>query len=87
MHTDKHHCQIVLHIDGLAEHQYNNILKRMSQLDERMEAISTRVDEAVTEITALLEQLRNETLSEAGRAALDNVEAKVNALADVVPNP
>ncbi len=59
----------------------------MSQLDDRMVAMNTRLDEATSEILALLEQLRDESLSETGRTALEQAETKVAGLADIVPGP
>lgn len=88
------HKIIIFEISGLANKQHKQILAKLDQLerhmsaiDDRMAAISARVDEAATEIVDLINSLRDETLSEEGRAKLDNIEAKVNALADIVPNP
>ena len=88
-------CKIVLfEVGGLANEQYSHITRqlaliqrKMSQLDDRLVAMDARINEATTEILALLEQLRNESLSDTGRAALEDAETKVNALADIVPNP
>ena len=88
-------CPVVsVNIRGLDGYQYQQIIKSlerlyhlMSQLDDRMIAVQGRIDEAATEIVDLINQLRNENLTDTGRAALDDIEAKANALADIVPNP
>lgn len=65
----------------------NQILKGiMANINERLAGIETKLGEASTEILALIETLRNEQMSAAGLAALDAIEAKANALAEIVPN-
>lgn len=66
---------------------HNQILKGlMADINARLAGIETRLAEASTEILALIETLRGEQLSDAGRTALDAIEAKANALADIVPD-
>ena len=85
---------VLFEIGGLATEQYKTITKKldqlitqMSQLDDRVIAMNTRLDEASSEILALLGQLRDETLTQAGQDALSQAETKVAALADIVPGP
>lgn len=88
-------CPVVsINMTGLAgyqyqqiQHQLRKVINLMSQLDDRMIAIQGRIDEAAQELIDLVTQLRNENLTDTGRAALDDIEAKANALADIVPNP
>ena len=91
--TDSCSPVVSIHMTGLAGYQYQQIqnqlrkvIKLMSQLDDRMIAVQGRIDEAATEIVDLINKLRDENLTETGRAALDDIEAKANALADIVPN-
>lgn len=58
----------------------------MATINDRFTAINTKLTEASTEILAELEKLRGETLSDEARASLDAIEAKANAMADIVPN-
>lgn len=62
------------------------ILKHMANINETLQAINTRLDEATTELLALIGQLQGEQLTPEGRAALEQIKTKVDALADVVPN-
>lgn len=87
MKEEKHIHLFTLSLGCASDKQHKELLNKMSQLDDRMTALSTRVDEASAEILALLETLRNESLTETGRAALENAEAKIAGLADIVPNP
>lgn len=60
--------------------------KIMSELDDRFNAISTKLDEASGEILAEIEKLKNGgTLTPEQEAALAAIEAKANALADIAP--
>lgn len=72
-------------------HKTNEHLKGirevMANINETLAGINARLTEASTEILALIEELRNEQLTPAGREALAQIEAKANALADIVPNP
>lgn len=69
-------------------HQTNHNLRRLNKLmaniNERLQSIDTRLGEASTEILALIEKLQGESLSPEGRIALDSLESKANALADIV---
>jgi hypothetical protein len=78
---------ISISLGGFSDKQYRHLVKLMSQLDTRIEALNTRLDEATSEILALLGQLNDETLSAEGQAALAQAETKVAALADIVPGP
>lgn len=59
----------------------------MANINERLTAIETRMTEASKEILELIETLKSEQLTPEGRAALDAIEVKATALADIVPNP
>lgn len=65
----------------------NQIRKIMATIEERFAAVNTRLDEASTEIIALIGQLRDQGVTPAAEAILQQIEAKANALADIVPNP
>lgn len=56
----------------------------MADINERLTAIQTRLTEASEEILALIKKLQDEQLTDEGRKALDAIEAKANALADIV---
>lgn len=60
-------------------------------LQERFDAVDKRLDEASTEILALIQslkdQLANGTLTPEAEASLEALETKAAALADIVPNP
>lgn len=58
--------------------------KIMADINERLKGIEKRLVEASDEILKLIETLKNEQLSDEGRKALDAIEAKANALADIV---
>lgn len=59
----------------------------MATIEERFSGISAKLDEASTEILALIESLRGQGVTPEAEAILQQIEAKANALADVVPNP
>lgn len=66
--------------------QIKHVLRRtMANINETLAGINTRLDEATTELLALIGTLTNEQLTPEGRAALDAIKTKVDALADVVP--
>ena len=71
-------------------HRLDNLNKKadtyMATIEERFTAINTRLDEASTELLALIETLRNQGVTPAAEAVLVQIEAKANALADIVPN-
>lgn len=58
----------------------------MATIEERFAAISAKMDEASQEILALIQKLRDEDVTPAAEAILVQIEAKANALADIVPN-
>lgn len=60
--------------------------KIMANINETLAGINTRLTEASTEILALIKQLGDERLTPEGRAALEAIEAKATALADIVAN-
>lgn len=60
----------------------NNI---MGAIDDRLAEIETGVDEGVTEILAEIKKLKDETLTDAGRATLTRLEEKVTALRNISP--
>lgn len=62
-------------------------IKNMATINERLAGIETKLSEASAEILALIETLKSEQLTPEGRAALDTIEARATALADIVPNP
>ena len=84
---EKNVSLISFSLGGLSDKQYRHLLHKMSQLDDRVIAMNTRLDEASSEILELLRGLRDESLTEDGQAALAQAETKVAALADIVPNP
>lgn len=84
---EKHYHLISFVFGGLSRKQYKELIDKMSQLDDRLVAMNTRLDEATTEILDLLGRLREESLTDTGRAALEQAETKVAGLADIVPNP
>lgn len=59
--------------------------QNMATIEERFNAISAKLDEASAEILALIETLRGQGVTPAAEAILQQIEAKANALADVVP--
>ena len=60
--------------------------KIMATLEERFNAISGKLDEASGEILAEIENLKKGgTLTPEQEAALEAIEAKANALADIAP--
>lgn len=67
--------------------QNERTTQNMATIEERFSAISAKLDEASTEILALIETLRGQGVSSEAEAILTQIEAKANALADVVPNP
>ena len=78
---------IVLATQGYIIWQQRKLAKLMATADERLAGVETALDEASTEILALIAKLRGESLSAEGLATLDRLEVKAKALADVVPNP
>lgn len=66
---------------------HRKIDKNMATLLERFEAVEAKLEEAATEILALIEQLRSQGVTPEAEAVLVQIEAKANALADIVPNP
>lgn len=54
-------------------------------LEERFNAVSAKLDEASAEILAEIETLKSQPLTPEQEAALANIEAKANALADIAP--
>lgn len=63
----------------------NNIRITMT-LTERLNKINSNLTEASEEITAKIEILKQQDLDEEGMAALEAIEQKAQALADIVPN-
>lgn len=59
----------------------------MATIEERFTAVNDKLAEASTEILALLEELRALGVTPEAEAVLAQIEAKANALADIVPNP
>lgn len=60
----------------------------MARIDEQLDAINTKLEEAATELPQLIQELRD-ALGEASpevQAKLDLISAKAGALADIVPN-
>jgi hypothetical protein len=55
-------------------------------INTRLAAVETGLNEAATEITAELANLRGEVLTPEGLATLERLEAKSKALADLIPN-
>lgn len=74
---------ILYRLSKLKQQQKDN----MANINERLAGIETKLSEASTEILALIETLRSESLTPEGKAALDAIEAKATALADIVPTP
>lgn len=60
-------------------------IKNMATLEERFNAVNAKLEEAAGEILAEIEKLREGTLNPEQEAALENIEAKANALADIAP--
>lgn len=60
--------------------------KIMSNINETLIELNGKLTEASTEILSLVGQLQDEKLTPEGRAALEEIKGKVNALADIVPN-
>lgn len=56
----------------------------MADINARLQGIEKRINEASEEILALIKKLQDEQLTDEGRKALDAIEAKANALADIV---
>lgn len=73
--------------------QNNKGEENMASLKDRFDAIEAKLDEASSELTLELQNLRDAlanagtTLSPEAETSLANIEAKAEALADVVPNP
>jgi hypothetical protein len=65
--------------------QNHKLDKIMATLEERFNAISSKLDEASAEILAQIEILKGESLSTEGEAALEVLEGKANALAEIAP--
>lgn len=61
--------------------------KNMSTILERFEGVNARLDEAASEILALIQELRDQGVTPEAEAVLAQIEAKAQALADIVPNP
>lgn len=65
---------------------HNTIKTNMATIEERFTAVNAKLDEASSEILALIQQLRDEGVTPAAEAILQQIEAKAGALADIVPN-
>lgn len=59
----------------------------MATIEERFTAVNAKLDEASSEILALIQQLRDGGVTPEAEAILQQIEAKAGALADIVPNP
>lgn len=57
----------------------------MPNLEERFNAVSAKLDEASSEILEEIRKLREGELTPEQEAALANIEAKANALAEIAP--
>lgn len=66
------------------------IVRLLMTLQERFDAVDKRLDEASTEILALIQslkdQLANGTLTPEAEASLEALETKAASLADIVPD-
>jgi Skp family chaperone for outer membrane proteins len=67
------------------ESVHRKLDKIIMTIEERFNAVSAKLDEASTEILAEIAKLRDGTLTPEQEAALANIEAKANALADIAP--
>lgn len=61
----------------------------MADLNQQLDELNTTLNEAATEIPALIEELRAAigTVSPEAQEKLDAITAKAKALADIVPDP
>lgn len=66
---------------------HKKIEQNMSTILERFEGVNARLDEAASEILALIQELRDQGVTPEAEAVLVQIEAKAQALADIVPNP
>lgn len=62
-----------------------NQRRTLMTLEERFNAVSTKLDEASAEILAEIATLKSQPLTPEQEAALANIEAKANALGDIAP--
>lgn len=67
------------------KYELRGVNKTMGELDNRVAAVESKLNEASAEILRELEILRNETLSEEGRASFARVEAIATAMTNVSP--
>ena len=72
-------------IECLVQELKHEQRRLMSQVDERLSAVETAVNEAADEILAELSKLRSESLTEAGLATLGRLETKAEALRNISP--
>jgi DNA-binding transcriptional MerR regulator len=68
------------------EELLSQLVTTTMNINTRLAAVETGLNEASTEITAELAKLREERLTAEGLATLDRLEAKSKALADIIPN-
>lgn len=75
---------VMLGMNNQTNNELRGISTIMGDINERLKGIETRINEASEEILALIKKLQDEQLTDEGRKALDAIEKKANALADIV---
>lgn len=75
---------VMLGMNNQTNNKLRGIENIMANINERLKGIETKLTEASDEILKLIETLKNEQLSDEGRKALDAIEAKAIAFADIV---
>lgn len=75
---------VMLGMNNQTNNELRGISTIMGDINERLQGIETRINEASEEILALIKKLQDEQLTDEGRKALEAIEKKANALADIV---